>query len=202
MKRFLKVVGILIGALVAIVAITLVTVIVLSNRRQAAHYEVDCPSVTLPTGEDALAEGRRLFTTRGCVDCHAEDGGGKVIMDAPPGLLVGTNLTEVATRYSDQDFVRAIRHGVAKDGRPLLMMPSLEFWEMSDRDVGMILAYVRSLPRVERDLPTSELRPLGNALHVFGLFPAISAEKIDHDAPRPREGARSPSARRPSTGAT
>ncbi len=187
MKRFLKVVGILVGALVAIVAVTVVTLIVLSNRRQAARYDVDCPSVTLPTGDEALAEGRRLYVTRGCGDCHGEDGAGKVMMDAPPGLLVGTNLTELATRYSDQDFARAIRHGVAKDGRPLLMMPSAEFWEMSDRDLGMILAYVRSLPRVENDLPASELRPLGNVLHVAGLFPALSAETIDHDAPRPAE---------------
>jgi mono/diheme cytochrome c family protein len=72
------------------------------------------------------------------------------------------------------------------------MMPSLEYWHMSDRDLGHIIAYVKSLPPVTRELPSQEPRLLGKVLHVFEVFPAYSAELIDHDAPRPAEPAVGP----------
>jgi cytochrome c553 len=125
--------------------------------------------------------------SRGCGECHGARGEGKVVIDDAPGLLAGSNLTATAERYSDADFARAIRHAVAPDGRPLVFMPSRDFWPMSDRDLGMIVAYIRSLPRVDHEVPACELRPVGQVLHVLGLFPAAEAEVIDHDAPRPRE---------------
>ena len=192
MKKFLKWTGYVIGGLLATVAGGLFAVSCVSESRAAERYDVTPAAVAIPEGEDALAEGQRLYRSRGCADCHTEDGGGKVVLDDAPGRFVGSNLTKIARDYDVVDFVRAVRHGVAKDGRPLVMMPSMEYWHMSDRDLGHIIAYVKTLPPVERELPPQEPRLLGKVLHVFEVFPAYSAELIDHDAPRPAEPAVGP----------
>jgi mono/diheme cytochrome c family protein len=187
MKRALKILGVTLGAIVALLAVAVVSLIVVSNRRVAARYDVPAESVAVPNDASSIAEGERLYMSRGCGECHGARGEGKVVIDDAPGLIVGSNLTQSATRLSDADFVRAIRHGVAPDGHPLIMMPSRDFWAMSDRDVGMIIAFVRSLPAVDHAVAPCELRPVGQVLHVLGLFPAVEAERIDHDAPRPAE---------------
>jgi hypothetical protein len=78
---------------------------------------------------------------------------------APPARIVAANLTRgaggVGGQFSDADWVRAIRHGVGLDGKPLLFMPSQVFAALSDPDLADIIAYVKSVPRVARPLPAS-----------------------------------------------
>ena len=73
------------------------------------------------------------------------------IDDPALGRVIAPNLTRgrggVGATFSDADFVRAIRHGVDPSGRPLLIMPADDYTHFSDADLGMIIAYVRSLPR-------------------------------------------------------
>jgi len=38
--------------------------------------------------------------------------------------------------YTDADWVRAIRHGVDPDGKPLVLMLSQEFNKLGDADLG------------------------------------------------------------------
>jgi mono/diheme cytochrome c family protein len=125
-----------------------------------------------------------LYVSRGCSDCHGARGEGKVFMDGPPALLGGTNLTQYVQSASSLDFVRAVRHGVARDGRPLIFMPSHELQALNDEELSQIIAYTRSLPRVDSPSPAIAVRPLGNLLHTFGLFHLIPAELIDHTATR------------------
>lgn len=191
MKRILKWVGMAAGGLVLVAVGGVLGVSCVSDSRAAERYAIEPDPVVVPAGEGVLEEGRRLYLSRGCGDCHLEDGTGRVMMDDAPGVMVGANLTKLEG-YDNVDMVRAIRHGVAKDGRPLLLMPSYEYWHMSDRDLGHILAYIESLPEKDRTLPQNELRPLGKVLHVFGLFPAYPAEAIDHEATRPEPPAVGP----------
>ncbi len=137
---------------------------------------------------EILAWGKHVVTTRGCHHCHGEDMGGGVFADAMPVMrLVASNLTSggVGATYSDEDFVRAIRHGVGPNGRPLRLMPSMEYYYLSDADLGAVIAYLRSLPAVSRELPASEVGPVGRALMVAGKLPLLAAEMIDHEGPRP-----------------
>lgn len=65
---------------------------------------------------------------------------GRVFLDEPAiGRFVASNLTRgkggVGASYTDDDWVRAIRHGVGPDGKALLIMPSQEFFNLSDADV-------------------------------------------------------------------
>jgi mono/diheme cytochrome c family protein len=137
---------------------------------------------------ETLAWGEHIAVTRGCIDCHGKDLGGGVFADAMPVFrLWGSNLTAggVGKTYSDADWVRAIRHGVGPDGRSLLLMPSYEYYLLSDGDLSSLIAYIQSLPAVDRDLGENQVGPLGRVLFASGKLPLLAAELIDHDAPRP-----------------
>jgi mono/diheme cytochrome c family protein len=82
--------------------------------------------------------------------------------------------------------VRAIRHGIGPDGKPLLIMPSQQHYAMSDEDLGALLAYIQSLPPVDNELPELELALFPRLMYVACPMDfLVPAEFIDHDAPRP-----------------
>lgn len=101
----------------------------------------------LAGGEAAAAEGLRPYFSRGCADRHGPDLGGKVVIDELlMGHVAGPNLTSGAGGIGPRgevDLVRAIRHGLAPDGRPLIFMPSHEFYPLSDAEVGAMIAAIR-----------------------------------------------------------
>jgi cytochrome c553 len=127
-----------------------------------------------------------LATVRGCVECHGDNLGGRVFIDVPPvGRLAGANLTRGrAAPLTDADWERAVRHGVRRDGKPLLFMPSNEFAGMSDEDLAALMAYARSLPAVAAPLPPNRVGPVLRALTVAGQA-TVAAEQVDHAKPHP-----------------
>ncbi len=186
----MKIVLRVLGFLVAVLAIAIGAVYVMSGQRFGQRFDVTPAAVAVPTDDAGRAEGLRLYFTRGCADCHDVDLGGKtVIDDFMVGRIAGTNLTSgtggIGTR-ADLDLVRAIRHGVAPDGRPLLFMPAHEFNPLSDLEVGAMIAAIRAAPPVDRASVTTTSGPLMRLLFLLGEVPAVvSAELIDHKAPRP-----------------
>jgi cytochrome c553/mono/diheme cytochrome c family protein len=78
-----------------------------------------------------------------------------------PGRVVAPNLTaDVETGaggWSDDMLARSIREGIGHDGRALFLMPYKIFSKLSDEDVASIVVYLRSLPPVRNQLPTTEL---------------------------------------------
>src|SRR6478735_1608505 len=116
---------------------------------------VDVRVVPIPFANDAAAlrQGKYLFESRGCSECHGNNGAGRVVVDAPNGFFVRTpNITRgeggPAAAYGEADWVRAIRHGVNPKGRALLVMPCEDYNRLTDADVAAIVAYARSLPPV------------------------------------------------------
>jgi mono/diheme cytochrome c family protein len=84
--------------------------------------------------------------------------------------------------YGEADWVRSIRHGVAPDGRVLLIMPSEDYNRMNDGDLAALVAYIRSLPPVDGK-PTEVRMPLLlKALYGVGVIPD-AASRIDHKLP-------------------
>lgn len=150
--------------------------------RRAYRLPLD-PPLTLPSDSEALARGARLaHVLATCVECHGPDLGGKVFMDAGPlGVVVGPNLTTgrggIADSLTDADLVRAIRRGRRADGRSLLVMPSEAYVHLGRDDLAALIAYVRSLPPVDREVPPTEIRLLGRALMAIGRLPILVAGK-------------------------
>ena len=184
MSRFFRFLGYALVGLVALVVIALLVVYWISNARLHKTYAVVTQPLALPAGSAALAHGKHLAVTRGCAECHGADfGGAKVIDSALLGTFYGPNLTRgqggVIASLKGEDWVRAIRHGLAPDGRPLFLMPSEDMARYSDDDVAHIIAYIQSLPPVDRATVPIRVGPLGRVLMVAGVI-KLAAEKIDH----------------------
>lgn len=192
-KRVLKWSGAGVGGLLALVLVLVAGAFAFTNSHRGLVYEVDPPSLqTTNELDDAevLALGERLYLVRGCADCHARDLGGSIMVDdRVVGRLTATNLTTGAGgavhEYSQEDWIRAIRHGVGRDGRPLIFMPSHEFFPIGDDDLAAMIAYMESVPPVDRELPPTRLGPLAAILYSAGKMPLLPARLIDHSAPRP-----------------
>ncbi len=123
--------------------------------------------------ERALARGSHLVNARyGCIECHGHDFGGGTMIDAfPIGRILGPNLTSgrgnVVQDYTMADWDRIVRHGVRPDGR-VTLMPSEDFLRMSDQELSDIIAYIRSMPPVDREVEPVRLGPLGKLLVATG----------------------------------
>lgn len=118
-----------------------------------------------------LARGEHLVRVS-CAGCHSPNmqpplSGSTADFFAEPGMpplghLTGPNLTPGGrlARYTDAELARAIREGVTREGRKMLVMPSARFHSLSDRDVTALIAYLRSQPAVETTERPRVLTPL------------------------------------------
>ncbi|HET7042107.1 MAG TPA: c-type cytochrome [Gemmatimonadales bacterium] len=189
--KILRWAGRVAGGLVAVVVVILGLVYLLSQRHFDRRYAVPGHDVAVVTDSATLARGAHVATTRGCAGCHGADLAGQTFIDAPPvARLYAANLTAgaggVARRYtSAADWERAIRQGVAPDGRPLFFMPSQEFYAIGDEDLGALIAYIQARPAVDHVQGSQSIGPIGRALFLAGKLPLIPAELVDHAAPRP-----------------
>jgi hypothetical protein len=106
-----------------------------------------------------------------CVSCHTP--GSQLPLSGsdmlakfpmpPVGTLYAPNLTpngEIRD-WSDGEIIRAIREGVHKSGRSLLVMPSDVFRNLSDDDVQALVAYLRSQPATGTRSPDNHFNLLG-----------------------------------------
>lgn len=179
------------GGLALLIVLALAAIYGVSEAGLRRDYsEVAATDLAVPTDPATVERGRHLATAVSkCTDCHGQDLGGKLFIDGGPmGKAFASNLTRgkggVIGNYTDAQLARLIRHGVKADGRGVMFMPSNDYYPMSDADVAALIAYLRTLPPVDRELEPSHLRLLGRALYAAGKLPVIPAEHIDHQAPR------------------
>jgi len=190
MKRVLKYIGIFLGVVLAVIVVLAIIVFFLSNSELNKTVEVEAASVEIPEpDDDILARGEYLARHVAlCVECHGPTLAGDAMIDEPPfGTLNAPNLTsgEGGTAdFTDEDFVRAIRHGVGPDGKRLIIMPSKQFGNISEEDLGAIIAYLHSLPPQDNDIGDSSLM-IFRAFIVMAADDFFEYEKIDHEAALP-----------------
>jgi mono/diheme cytochrome c family protein len=200
MKRLLRWTGLGLGGLVGVMVVALLLVYGVTQYRITRTYQVNPAAVALRSDPATLAWGKHVATVRGCTDCHTPSFGGKMFIDEPViARLFAANLTAgrggIGAVYRDQDWVRSIREGVRPDGKPLLFMPAHEFNVIGDRDLGALIAYLKSLPPVDNQPVKNRVGPIGRILFLKGDLPLVPAELIDHDAPRPATPDPAPTAR-------
>jgi alcohol dehydrogenase (quinone), cytochrome c subunit len=94
-----------------------------------------------------LSDGEYVARTADCVSCHSIPGGraftGGLKMGTPLGVIYSTNITPDSETgigsYTLADFQRAVRLGIAKDGRHLYpAMPYPSYSKLSDADVAAL----------------------------------------------------------------
>jgi mono/diheme cytochrome c family protein len=156
-----------------------------------ATVEVEAYSIDIPVGDEAAIERGKYLVNHVvlCIDCHGEDLGGMYAVDEwIMARLYAPNITmhpdSVVADYTAEDWVRSVRHGVAKDGRRLLLMPSEDYYSFGDGDLGAIIAYIKSLPAVDRKDNPITLGPIGKLIVATGELD-FAYNKINHTASRP-----------------
>ncbi|MEZ4675585.1 MAG: cytochrome c [Caldilineaceae bacterium] len=200
MKRLLKWLGIVLGSLLGLIIVVVLGIYLIAGQRLNRTYTVNTPAIEIPTDEAALARGEHLVeTVSECSGCHGPDFSGRAFWeDGMMGYLYSANLTSgeggIGATYSDEDWVRALVHGVSKSGRPVVLMPSHHYTNYSDADLGAIVAYLKALEPVDKVHPTPALGPLSRILLTLGALPPLPAERIDHNAARPATPAEAPTA--------
>jgi cytochrome c553 len=186
MKRILRWLVRLVLVVVALALALVAYVYIASGRLMARTYRVDqAPHVLVRSDPASVARGKYLYEHVSlCGECHGEDLGGKVVESSfAMGTLASANLTRgqggVGATYSAEDFVRAVTHGVKRDGHSVIFMPSADY-QFTEADLGALLGYIRSAPPVDRTPPATTLGPMARALGLFTDFPLVPAARIDH----------------------
>ncbi|MGH8171554.1 MAG: c-type cytochrome [Rhodanobacteraceae bacterium] len=181
---------ILLRTLFGVIALVLSFAAFVFARSEFARFKtwrIDEPALAIPTDAAAIARGEHVATTRGCRNCHESELGGGVVMEAPViGRMAAPNLTQgsggLPKTYGAIDFERAIRHGIKPNGRALLFMPTRDFAGLSDADTAALIAYIQSVPAVDRTIAPSYIGPVGRMLFAFGKLPMLEARLIDQHA--------------------
>lgn len=190
MVKVLKRIGL---GVVGLLVLAIVLVSVISTVRWNRDYEncdVAVESISIPTDEAAIAYGGHIAATRYCGSCHADDLSGGYLMNEPVlAVVAAPNLTAgsggVGQTNTDEDWIRAIRHGVGHDKRGLIGMPARIWNKLSDEDLGALIAYLKSVPPVDNEFPERKIGPAFRLLLALGQAPVSQASMIDHTAPRP-----------------
>ncbi|NOV22983.1 cytochrome c [Cupriavidus necator] len=186
MARVLRRVAWGLAATAVVVAATAYAAAWVGERKAQRIVHVQVAPVAIREDPAAIAHGKYLYESRGCMECHGAGGGGKQVIDDPGGLRVRapdlTRANPAIATYQPVDWVRSIRHGVAPSHRPLLVMPSEDYNRLSDEDLGALIGYLRSLPAA-MGAPAEITMPwLVRALYGVGVV-KDAASKIDHSLP-------------------
>lgn len=179
------------GPLLAVAVLGLAAVLVLGVAGLVKLYApqaLPAPSLTVAGTSDQVARGEHVASVA-CAGCHAATGdlplsGGRNMADEmglPLGDLYPPNITSAAiAEHTDGELFRAVRAGLARDGRPTLMAIAGSRF-LNDDDLLAVIAYLRhSQPAPGRTPPfrPSLLLALlaGGGLISFDALASASAE--------------------------
>jgi cytochrome c553 len=186
-QKLLKWIGIGLGSLLVLLIVSYAIVHIQTEARIRKVYEVPTHSLDIPNDTASYSLGRHVAEVRGCMGCHGSDlSGGRAFADStsPIGTLYASNITTGlgGVSYSDQDWIRVLRHGLNKNYQSVWFMPSHEVNHISNREMAALISFLREQPPVDRTIPDRSVRPLGRILTFLGEFPLLTAEMIDHHA--------------------
>ncbi|MBF6636466.1 c-type cytochrome [Rouxiella silvae] len=100
--------------------------------------------------QSLIAKGQYLAVAGDCGACHTNSGGkafaGGLAINTPIGQIFSTNITPSKTagigNYTLEDFDKAVRKGIRKDGSNLYpAMPYTSYSKISDEDIKALYAY-------------------------------------------------------------
>jgi mono/diheme cytochrome c family protein len=128
-----------------------------------------CIAVGGAHGDEATVDrGKYIFDAGGCTSCHTDEKSGNPplsggpALETPFGTFYAPNITPHPDhgigRWSDREFLRAMREGKAPDGRHYYpAFPYTSYTKASDRDLLDLKAYLFSRPAVSRASPSHDL---------------------------------------------
>lgn len=187
MKKILKWIGIVLGSLLGLILLAAAVLYFIGNSRLTRTYDFPPSNITIPTDEASIEYGRHRAETL-CQGCHGPDLSGieNWFSAGPLGTVDSANLTSGEGGFgreaaSDEDYVRAIRHGIDPEGKPIFMPAVVSTAHLSDEDLGAIIAYVKSVPPVDHITNGHNFTPLAKILLVMGVLPQLPVETVSHE---------------------
>jgi mono/diheme cytochrome c family protein len=168
MRKFLKIFGGIIIALVLLIGAGLAYFVASFPKAEPAA------DIKIQATPEKIARGKYLaHHVTVCIDCHStrnfdyfsgpvvagtEGKGGMEFPDLA-GTFYPSNITPAALgSWTDGEIIRAITAGVNKEGAALFpMMPYPMYKDLAQEDVEAIVAYVRTLPAIQNDVPKSKV---------------------------------------------
>ncbi len=150
-------------------------VVARAGAAASRHARPGATATSTPTAGDPLVEkGRYLARIGNCESCHTRAGGapwaGGRAIQTPFGDVYSSNLTSSREHglgaWSFEDFRRAMREGVAPDGRVLSpAFPYTSFTRMHEEDLEALFAYLQTIDPVEEANRPARMRaPFGSPL--------------------------------------
>jgi len=185
-KKTFRWIGIVLGSLIGLLLVTGVVLFLLGEARFRKTYDFPPSNIQVPTDEASIAYGKHWAEAL-CQGCHGEDMGGmiKFFDGGPLGTMDSANLTSgeggIANNFTTEDYVRAIRHGIDPDGRAIFMPAVASTAFLSDEDLGAIIAYLKTLPPVDRKTSGKQFTPLAKILYVLGALGKMPVETVSHE---------------------
>ena len=145
-----------------------------------------------------LSKGEYVARAADCIACHSVPGGkaftGGLKMGTPLGAIYSTNITPDKEtgigNYSYEDFDRAVRQGVAKDGHRLYpAMPYPSYAKITDDDLHLLYDFfMKEVPAVKQANKPNEITgvmswrwPLA-IWNVLFMDKGVYQQKSGHDA--------------------
>ena len=164
----------------------------------AATVLLSCVSAASQAQQTPTNKGEYLARAGDCVACHSAKGGkafaGGLAMGTPMGTIYTTNITPDPDtgigNYSLEDFDRAVRSGVAKDGHHLYpAMPYPSYAKISDEDLkDLYTFFMKNVPAVKQPNKPNEIPWYLSPRWPLAIWNLVFAPKTgfaprqDHDA--------------------
>ena len=136
----------------AIFIVTISYIYIRSNLIIYKKYNIGLVDIAIPHDAVSIAAGKKIALTRGCYGCHNNNLSGEVFPYWEAGMIAA-NISKKIPLYSDQELFRLFRHGIKKDGTGLWSMPAGMFVNLSQKDIGQLIGFLRTIPVVENKLP-------------------------------------------------
>lgn len=172
----------------SLLGLLLVVTIGLAYIKMALPNVAEAEDLKIVSTPEMIEHGKYLADhVMLCTDCHSlrdwnmyaapydkklKGGGGEAFNEDMgfPGTFYSKNLTPHHLEdWTDGEIFRAMVTGVSKDGTPLFpVMPYKNYQKLDREDLYAVIAYLRTLPTVENDVPESSANfPMNFILHTI-----------------------------------
>jgi mono/diheme cytochrome c family protein len=186
MKKVFRIMGLLLGLLLGIGLVAGIVLYLIGYTRLNKEYEFPASNIAVPTDAASVEYGKHRAESL-CQGCHGEDLSGieNWFSAGPLGTIDSANLTAgkggVGGEFTTEDYVRAIRHGIGQDRKPIFMPAVVSTAHLSDEDLGAIIAYLKTVPPVDHQLKGERFTPLAQIMLAAGMLGDLPVEAVSHE---------------------
>jgi mono/diheme cytochrome c family protein len=182
MSKNVKWLLIILGSISAVLCIGVAGLSVYANNSFKKIIDRPVYPISADSSPEGLARGEYIVRSLGgCVDCHSRQAdqylsgySEEVVLGPVQATVTIPNITPDDQTglgaWTDAEIGRAIREGLDREGRSLLLMPSFNYHSMSDADVAAVVAYLRTVEPVNNPLPEYQANLVGKVMLALGMF--------------------------------